>query len=262
MRSGENYEAKKAAKEARDERKRDAAQQKEHQAALSKLWFWEHTDRNVKYAGWLSIYTFALFVATLLLFAATLISAGILNNTDETIRNQLELMRITQRPWLDFSSVNINDQAIFFAKEDISIGVKFRLKNTGHLPAMMSNVNFGAKPLVISNIDIGDVIRDMQVDICRGAEHQTGNTIFPGENSVEHNATFKEARSTFEKTQFDSILVSSCVGYSTSDIGTYGHTGVSILVSFNISEPMHLGVDEVIGRDLLRVVRLPLQIAD
>jgi hypothetical protein len=95
MTAREEYEARKAEERVRQDRAReeekkaaDAADAAIREAELARIRFFNHPDRAVRYTGWLQLYTFALFAATLLLFGAAVITAIILQKTDEKIGSQ------------------------------------------------------------------------------------------------------------------------------------------------------------------------------
>jgi hypothetical protein len=95
MSTKDEYEARKAEQRARWARARNeekiaanAAQAAIREAELGGIRFFKHPDRTVRYTGWLQLYTFALFAATLLLFGASVVTAIVLHNTDEKIGNQ------------------------------------------------------------------------------------------------------------------------------------------------------------------------------
>jgi hypothetical protein len=78
------------------------------------------------------------------------------------------------RPWVDFDTLDI-DTGFTITKDSVNFGVKFSLKNSGKLPAMMTNQNFQMRPTSIApgaENEISDLIKDDQLDVCKKTEYQ------------------------------------------------------------------------------------------
>jgi hypothetical protein len=90
-----------------------------------KKWWFKQREPIDRFTGWLVAWTALLFIATI-------VSAGILWKTDNTLRETLE---VNQRPWLAISARPIGDAGI---NDDgvLSLPVEYSLKNSGRTPAV------------------------------------------------------------------------------------------------------------------------------
>lgn len=148
MRLKNEYEARKAAQKSRQEQTASEHERAAHEAELAKERFWKHPDKIVRYTGWLSWYTFALFVATLFLFFTAVITACILHRTDESIRLQT-------RSNLVFNKVVFPRDSDRFALQD---GSRYRnfltvWTNAGNTPTERTIIRVGCSNIPWSFVD-------------------------------------------------------------------------------------------------------------
>jgi hypothetical protein len=129
----EKYEARKATEKARQESTQEQQKRAADEAELAKKKFWNHPDRIVRYAGWLQVYTLALFCATLALFGAAVVTAIILYRTDSSISDEKVIAAGTNGSDLFIENAVLLD----FGNENFENGtkgrVKFFVKNVGHV---------------------------------------------------------------------------------------------------------------------------------
>jgi hypothetical protein len=176
----QEYEARKALQRARRDRARDkeeigseARVAAEHEAELARIRFFRHPDRIVRYSGWLQLYTFALFAATLLLFGAAGITAVILHNTDtathelataalkqagaadkqaKALQGQLALVEANQRPWMKIQTLAPNVSPI----DPRLGGLRYAGQNAvGFLPLHLLLKNVGNSPAFDVRVGVG-----------------------------------------------------------------------------------------------------------
>jgi hypothetical protein len=148
MRLKKEYEARKAAQKSRQEQTASEHERAAHEAELAKERFWKHPDKIARYTGWLSWYTFALFVATLFLFFTAVITACILHRTDESIRLQT-------RSNLVFNKVVFPRDSDRFALQD---GSRYRnfltvWTNAGNTPTERTIIRVGCSNIPWSFVD-------------------------------------------------------------------------------------------------------------
>jgi hypothetical protein len=164
MLAREEYEARKAEQKARQERAKqdekliaDTADAAVRESALNSVGFRNHPDRIVHYTGWLQAYTLALFVATLLLFGATVITTIVLYNTDkathevasaalkgsesaekQVIAMQGQLEEMKKSFTIDRAYV-LNSEFVAYKEMPIEPGAvaRFSFKNFGRTPAIL-----------------------------------------------------------------------------------------------------------------------------
>jgi hypothetical protein len=193
----EQYETKKAADKARQEEQQRAA----YEADIAKISFWRQPDGIVRYTGWLSLYTLALFFATLLLFGATVISTIILHNTDEKVgvqaeatnrlaknagnqvavmQGQLKEMQAAQRPWVYAADIVPAGHIVLEAGQYI-LPLRFSIKNTGHLPAFSVEPKTSAAILTIGGRSSMTIKNNVCDAYREGPLTKTGATVFAGQ---------------------------------------------------------------------------------
>ena len=116
MGAKEEYEARKAAQEAR--------RSEQSEAKKRNVYWFRHPDPVAKFTGWVAIYTLVLAVAT--------IGSGfILYKTDLTL---YETLLATQRPWISVEIAPISD--LFINPGSMDGQFRFSLKNVGKSPAI------------------------------------------------------------------------------------------------------------------------------
>jgi hypothetical protein len=139
----EQYKAQNRARDARKAGTAETERQAIREAEIAHVWWWNHPDRIIKYTGWLSAYTLALFVATLLLFIGSVITVVVLNR-------QLTVMEADQRPWVSLESVNLSSSLIFDDK-GLRLSIDYELKNVGRSPALDTRFYAVAVPVWTEN---------------------------------------------------------------------------------------------------------------
>lgn len=169
MGAREEYDSKKAADKARQEHARQKDKKTTEAAILGKKWFFNHPDKIVRYTGWLQLYTLALFVATLLLFSAAVVTAIILHNTDDKINRQLGLMEADLRPWIKVETEVYQD--LDLRQGSGAIPIKFILVNVGKSPAF--NVEILPRPFLL--FDGHTDLFGEQKDLCKVARDERQN---------------------------------------------------------------------------------------
>jgi hypothetical protein len=186
--------------------------------------------------------------------------------------NQLNAVGL--RPWVDFDQIEPGTG--FTTKGNtVSIMIKYSLKNTGRLPAEMTNVHLEMQPIAYygPQIDLidGDLVTGYQVDTCKKSENNTGNTVFPGQSLVNpYIVTVDAPRQRFEDIlnrgeQIYVVLITGCVGYRLAISGHYGHTGASIIIARGTNSsvlPLGLPLEGIIRSQEIIKMRLPLEFAD
>jgi hypothetical protein len=194
-----------------------------------------------------------------------------LNKAADASNEANRLNAVGLRPWVDFDTLDI-DTGFTITKDSANLGVKFSLKNSGKLPAMMTNQNFQIRPTSIApgqENEISDLIKEDQIEVCKKAEYPTGNTVFPGQTLVEpYRIIIPSSRRAFDSVAqlgkpIFVVLITGCVGYQIITPGKYGHTGVSILVRRGSGAgPLNLPSEGTIDASQLVKFRAAIQLAD
>jgi hypothetical protein len=118
-----------------------------------------------------------------------------------------------------------------------------------------------------SGDDFANTVRESQTAACKKSELASGETVFPGRPTKSLVASHSEQKAalTIAGKDVGSILISACVGYRFSAGSPYGHTGASLGIAKNLGAgfvPMTFLPGEKLQRANLRVLRLPLEVAD
>ncbi len=185
-----------------------------------------------------------------------------LNKAADAANDANKLNAIGLRPWVDFDLVNI-DEGIVVTRYTVKFEIKYSLKNTGQLPAIMTNVNFAIKPIMLNGQDFARILAEEQAKVCKRTEFQNGNTVFPGKSPpTPYSITKIVPRSQFDSTPYNSVLITGCVGYQLAITGKYGHTGVALGISSIGGLPLSLPLQGVIRPEGLSKLRLPAEVAD
>lgn len=184
-----------------------------------------------------------------------------------------QLNEVGLRPWVDFNV--IEPSAGFVVKRDaVSVGIRYSLKNVGRLPATMTNVHLEMQPLAYygPQIDLVNevLVTDYQVRACKKSEYTTGNTVFPGQTINPYIVTVEADRNRFEDIikqgkEIYVVLITGCVGYKLAIAGSYGHTGVSLIIARGTNTnvlPLGLPSEGIVRLEETIKMRVPLQFAN
>jgi hypothetical protein len=142
----------------------------------------------------IAVFTFWLVIATILLGVVAVLQIGYLDRAEriaaqsaKAAKDSAEVARdtliATNRPWLSVTLDRASDLVITNAKE-ARVSIIFRLKNTGHSPALNAHVTADIVPIMSGG---GRMALDDMKEICdrvRDApqgKNLIGHTIFPGD---------------------------------------------------------------------------------
>ena len=181
------YKSRHADREAREQRKKND----QEQARYKTLSFIRHPDKIIKYTGYLQLYTLILTVATAALVIATIVTATILNSTDEKIgkqaaethslaiaakaqadlmdhqisvmQGQLEEMRLDRRAWIVPHLVKL----LGVPAADQMLDFFFTYGNTGREPAL--NVGYNSNSWSMPIDVIGSAVPATATDALKKA---------------------------------------------------------------------------------------------
>lgn len=142
--------------------------------ALTRLFDWFQRHGSFPAADfWLALFTLALVVETA-------ISLYILDKTDTALHSAAlaaddanKLNAVGLRPWVDFDMFDVGAGFIVTA-DTVNFGAKFSLKNSGRLPALMTNQNFKILPLPAApgrSNEIADLVLHDQRQVCKGTDY-------------------------------------------------------------------------------------------
>jgi hypothetical protein len=174
---------------------------------------------------------FWLDVAALIIAS---IAALILFGQQKAMQGQLEEMRTDKRAWIEVASIDPNNLTI--ADMGLSINVIFRLRNSGHTPA----IEVASFPKIIPTEGL-QVLARMEKEQCGISHHQTTNlpstrdifykrTIFPTSEAISAGGygagistnEIVEARmrefNLHERRPFGKVTVLGCIDYDSMDI--------------------------------------------
>src|SRR5579859_413522 len=188
-------------------------------------------------------------------------------------QQQAEIMRLDQRPWVNFHTLDKGTQGFVLGKDLIQFGTVFSLENTGKMPASGTNQNFSLRPLADvvpgARNEIADLVKAEQVSVCKGTNYPVGDTVFPGAPLGDPTPVLAIGkRNEFDKLRSEGkpvyvVLLTACVGYQTNIAGEHGHTGASILIGHpGGNGPIIFPTEGTIPADQFVTFRIHVQIAD